>query len=419
MNDPRPNFPPRSRMTHVPSQPNTPPARSPAENGIWARYRIWIVLGFFVLGMAVSSLLPSAYMVNSDEYKRMRAELRTLQTQVASYPARLSHVNQDPPAIQLASPVAASPAVQSAAPVVSSADRVVNVAEEARRAVVTVLTDEGQGSGFVIHPDGYVVTNHHVVEEYKEVVVQIPNGELIPAKVIAADRFADIAVVKMENPFPYVLNWGDSDKLKLGQTVMAIGSPEGYRNTVTVGVVSGIGRDEVDEIDDFLYNMENLVQTDAAINSGNSGGPLVDLNGQVIGVNVMKIVGEGVEAFGFAVPANIAKIIVDEVIETGDFARPYIGISYSDVYLSDTVIEAYDFPVSSGAEVDYVERGSPADQAGLEVGDIIVRFGLRPIPDDSYFMNLLFSHKPGDTVQVDYYRDGKCLTTNVTLTRQR
>lgn len=426
MNSPNPNLSPRSRMTRVPALQNAPRSPEPQNHGIWERYWIWIVAGVFILGMAFSGLLPSAYTANSEEYMQIRAELRTLQTQVASFPAQLDTVNQDVLALQLAPPpvvvteptVPAAPVVEAPA-VVSGPDRIVSVAEEARRAVVTVHTEDGQGSGFVIHPDGYVVTNQHVVEDFEAVAIQIANGEIIPADVVAADKFADIAVVKMEMPLPYLVKWGDSDKLKLGQTVMAIGSPEGYRNTVTVGVVSGIGRNEVDEMDDTIYNMENLVQTDAAINSGNSGGPLVDLDGNVIGVNVMKIVAEGIEGFGFAIPANIAKIIVDEMITTGDFSRPFIGIAYTDIYLDEEIIDAYDFPVFSGARIDYVERNSPAEQAGLRVDDIIVRVGLRPIPDDSFFMNLLYQHKPGDTIQIDYYRAGKRLTTDVTLTRQR
>ncbi len=276
------------------------------------------------------------------------------------------------------------------------------------------------GSGVIISADGYIVTNNHVVENTTEVSVILADGTNLPAKVINTDPFADLAVLKAEGEMPAVASFGNSDALKPGETVIAIGSPLGeFKNTVTVGVVSATGR----TLDTGKgYQMEDLIQTDAAINQGNSGGPLVNLNGEVVGINTMIVRGSGfsgvvAEGLGFAIPANTVQLISQQIIAKGYFARPYLGVRWQAVY--PALARRYNLDAEWGAYLSDVLADTPADKAGLQRGDIIVRIGDQVIDEQHSFVNVLFTHQPGETVEVEVVRDGKHRVLDVTLGEAR
>lgn len=275
---------------------------------------------------------------------------------------------------------------------------------------------QSSGSGVIISPDGYIVTNNHVVENATELKVILSDGTELPAKLVNTDIYADLAVIKADGRMPAVASVGNSDNLKVGETVIAIGSPLGeFRNTVTVGVLSATGR----SLDTGRgYFMEDLLQTDAAINQGNSGGPLVNLNGEVIGINTMIVRGgmgatAVAEGLGFAIPSNTMRLIADRIISQGYFARPYLGIRYQSI--SPAIARRYNLPVDWGAYVTDVSADSPAATADLQRGDIIVGINDQPIDEKHSFINVLFDHQPGDQVTMDILRDGKKTAVTVTL----
>ena len=279
-------------------------------------------------------------------------------------------------------------------------------------------TPDGQvsGSGVIISSDGYIVTNNHVVESANELSVILSDGTQLPAKVISTDIYSDLAVLKADGTMPAVATIGNSDNLKSGETVIAIGSPLGqFRNTVTVGVISATGR-SLDTGNG--YYMEDLLQTDAAINQGNSGGPLVDLNGEVIGINSMIVRGGNgasavAEGLGFAIPSNTMRFIADRIIAQGYFARPYLGVSYQSI--SPSIARRYSLPADWGAYVTDVDSGSPAANAGVKQGDIIVSIGDQSIDEQNSYINVLFEYQPGDQVTIKALRDGQTMTFDVTL----
>jgi S1-C subfamily serine protease len=279
-------------------------------------------------------------------------------------------------------------------------------------------TADGQvsGSGVIISPDGYIVTNNHVVENAKDLSVILSDGTQLPAKLISTDIFSDLAVLKVNGKMPAVITIGNSDNLKSGETVIAIGSPLGeFRNTVTVGVISATGR-TLDTGNG--YSMEDLLQTDAAINQGNSGGALVNLNGELIGINSLIVRGGNgstavAEGLGFAIPSNTVKLIAERIISQGYFARPNLGVSYQAI--NPAIASRYNLPTQWGAYVTDVASGSPAAQAGIQRGDIIVSIGNTTIDEQTSYINALFDHQPGDQVAVKVVRNGSEMTLNVTL----
>lgn len=307
---------------------------------------------------------------------------------------------------------------------------IIRAVEKVSPAVVTVIgTIPGQmtffgkapdetvsGSGVIISEQGYIVTNHHVVEGATDLTVILSNGEQVKAKLINADMYADLAVLKAEGNMPSVAVFGDSDRLNPGETVIAIGSPLGeFRNTVTAGVISATGRILNTEKG---YAMEDLIQTDAAINQGNSGGPLVNLNGEIIGINTL-IVRGGIgtttiaEGLGFAIPSNTVRLISEQIITKGFFARPYLGITWQGI--NPTISRRYQLPVEWGAYITHVEPGSPADRGGLQRGDIIVQIGELEINQQRSYLNALFAHQPGENVTIKLYHQRAIRELSVTL----
>lgn len=298
---------------------------------------------------------------------------------------------------------------------------ITKVVEKVEPAVVTVVGEiPGQqtifgysgdqqvsGSGFIISRDGFIVTNNHVIEDTNVVFVVLSDGTELDAEIISTDIFADLAVLKVDGNMPGVAVFGDSDKLKPGEIVIAIGSPLGdFRNSVTSGVISATGR-MIDTGNG--YEMENLIQTDAAINSGNSGGPLVNLAGEIIGVNTLVIRGNGsgsaaAEGLGFAIPSNTVLMISQQIIEKGYFARPYLGVQVQ--HINPTIAKRYNLLVEWGAYITKVGNNTPAAHSGLHLGDIIVRIGDIVLDEDTVFVNALFNFQPGDIVEIEVVRDG-------------
>ncbi len=272
------------------------------------------------------------------------------------------------------------------------------------------------GSGVFISEEGYVITNNHVVENARRLSVILANGTELPATLIGTEKYADLAVLKIDGEVPAVANLGNSDGLKPGETVIAIGSPLGdFKNTVTVGVVSATGR----MIDTGQgYQIEGLIQTDAAINSGNSGGPLINLAGEVIGINTLIIRGSilgsaPAEGLGFAIPSNLARIIAEQITQKGYFSRPYLGIHMQPI--TPNIAEVYGFSVEWGVYVTEVEPNSPAGRSNLQPGDIITKIGDIALDEEHTFVNALFAFQPGETVTIEILRGDSVIQIQVTF----
>lgn len=271
------------------------------------------------------------------------------------------------------------------------------------------------GSGFFISDQGYVLTNNHVVEGTKEVKIILADGTEETATVVGTDRYSDIAVLKADGTVPAVAKLGDSSLLQPGETVIAIGSPLGdFKNTVTEGVVSATGR----SIDSGQgYQVEGLIQTDAAINHGNSGGPLVNLAGEVIGINTMIVRSSGngdvAEGLGFAIPVNTAQEVSKQLLTNGYVSRPFMGINYQAI--SPDVAAMYNLPVQWGIYVQNVAADSPANTAGLKKGDIIDSLNGTKLDATHQYLNMLYQLKPGDKVTLGVMRDGKEISIDITL----
>lgn len=286
-------------------------------------------------------------------------------------------------------------------------------------AVVTVVNTLGQGaqasgSGVIISADGYIVTNNHVVDGAQALEVIFQDGSTASADLIGTDPFVDMAVLKVDGAVPAHAAFGNSDVLQAGETVIAIGSPLGdFRNTVTVGVVSATGR----ALDTAAnYQMEGLIQTDAAINHGNSGGPLVNLAGQVVGINTLVVRGNSAdqaEGLGFAVASNIVRAISQQLIEHGSVARPYLGISWESI--TPPLARANRLPVDWGVYITSVADGSPAAQAGIRQGDIIIAIADVELAAQHPFINTLWKQAIGATVPITLVRGADTLTVSVTL----
>jgi 2-alkenal reductase len=272
------------------------------------------------------------------------------------------------------------------------------------------------GSGVIISKEGYILTNNHVVENTDALSVVLANGTELAAKLIGTDLFSDLAVLKVQGNFPVIVGFGNSDALKPGETVVAIGSPLGdLKNTVTVGVVSATGR-SIDTGNG--YQLIDLIQTDAAINHGNSGGPLVNLDGQVIGINTLIVRGGGLgsdvaEGLGFAIPSNTIKAVADQIVQKGYFSRPYLGVQWQ--WITPIIASMYDLPVQWGVFITELDSGSPAQSAGLQRGDIITRIGETTLDDNHPYINALYQHAPGDTVNLSVVRRSKTIQVQVTL----
>jgi len=294
--------------------------------------------------------------------------------------------------------------------------------------VVAILTDTGLGSGFVFDSEGHVVTNNHVVEGASVVEVDFASGFKAHGTVIGTDADADIAVIKVDAPADQIhpLPIGDSNSLLVGQSVVAIGNPFGLNGTMTLGIISGLGRTQPAHVapdGGGAFSTADIIQTDAAINPGNSGGPLFNLNGEVVGVNqsirtnnVDQTTGNAVNSgVGFSISINLVKRIVPVLIRNGKYEYPYLGISSRELSLSE--IESLGLNSYTGAYVADVVSGGPADQAGIRAGsDLITAIDGNPVTSFDDMLSYLVTNKsPGDTVVLTVLRDGQAVDITVTL----
>lgn len=285
-------------------------------------------------------------------------------------------------------------------------------------------TSKATGSGVIISKDGYILTNNHIIDTSstttsKYYTVSDANKVLVylyeeynpvEAKIIGSDSVTDLAILKIDRNDLTPVEIGDSDSVQVGEFAMAIGNPLDMRNTVTSGIISGVNR----EIEDDNGTMYTLIQTDAAINAGNSGGALVNAEGKLIGINTLKMSGTGIEGMGFAIPINSTLDISEQLISTGKVKRPYIGISGTDV--SETLSEYYNIPV--GVYVRSIQSDGPAKSSDLKPGDVIVKFNGEKIETMSQLNKKKNDCKIGDEVTLTVSRGGEEVDVKVTLTEQ-
>ena len=273
--------------------------------------------------------------------------------------------------------------------------------------------DTGLGSGVIIDKDrGFIVTNNHVIKDADTIVVRLSQGTDVPARLVGADPKTDLAVLQIKTELKVAAEWGDSDKLDIGDWVLAIGSPFALDHTVTAGIISATQRNDL-QINEGGY--ESFLQTDAAINPGNSGGPLIDLSGKVIGINTAIISPEsgGYVGIGLAIPSAMARRIVDGLIKEGKVVRGYLGVRLQP--LTGALAREFKLPDQHGALVRDVQAGSPAEKAGLQVGDVIVKLGDTEVHDPAGLRNQTASLAVGLQVPLTYYRAGKPETVRVTI----
>jgi 2-alkenal reductase len=333
--------------------------------------------------------------------------------------------------LALTSAQPASTAGAEATPLrVQESSQTVDAVSKAGPAVVTVITTLQQpttqrttpieptasGSGIILDRNGHILTNNHVIEGQKKITIIFADGKQAEAKLIGGDSLADLAVLKVDMQTPAVAELGDSDTLVAGQHVLAIGSALGdFRNTVTGGLISGLGR----RLPGVDYRLDDLIQTDAAINHGNSGGPLVNLAGQVVGINVAIYRGstvtgdDAVEGVGFAIPINTAKLVAQQLVASGKVTRPYVGVSYQ--MLTPQLASYYKLTQAQGAYITQVMPNTPAARAGLQEQDVIVAVGGQALNDTYSLFTALLRYKPGETVALKVVRGGKEMTLSIAL----
>jgi serine protease Do len=263
----------------------------------------------------------------------------------------------------------------------------------------------GEGSGVIVDGKGYILTNYHVVTEADKITIRLFDGKELKGTVKGTDPKTDLAVVHVEAKDLPVATLGDSDKLQVGEWAIAIGSPFGLEETVTVGVISAKGRTGLG-----TGTYEDFVQTDASINPGNSGGPLVNIDGEVIGINAMIIQpGQGI---GFAIPINLAKTIMMELIKEGKVVRPWVGIGLQD--LTPELMKPFKIEEKEGALIGQVFEGSPAEKAGLKVGDIVVEIDGKKIKNSQDVVREVLKKKVGQKIELEIVREGKRIKVEVT-----
>ena len=269
---------------------------------------------------------------------------------------------------------------------------------------------EGVGSGVIFRSDGYIVTNNHVIAGARELIVSLSDGNTINGELVGADEMTDIAVVKVDAKDLPTAKFGNSDEIMVGEPAIAIGNPMGleFQGSVTVGVISALNR--TIGLNDRLVK---LIQTDAAISPGNSGGALLNYDGEVIGINSAKLATEGVEGMGFAIPINTVQSIIDELMNKGYVARPYLGVTIFD---KQTALRyGYQLTIDKGVYVFQVQIDGPADRVGLQRGDVILAIEGKEVNTVTEIRAEIAAKKVGDKIKVRYERDGRENTVDVTL----
>ena len=323
---------------------------------------------------------------------------------VAPPPAAPAAVTLPPPAALTTLP-SISNLVKRVNPTVASI-----AVESVTRGVFFDFNDEGAGSGVVIRDDGYIVTNYHVVQNADEIAVSLPSGDTYTAKVVGQDLITDLAVIKVDNEDPLpTADLVSSDAANVGDWVVAVGNSLALKGgpTVTLGIISAKGR-TIDTQHGVLYDM---IQTDAAINDGNSGGPVVNMDGEVIGISTA--IYRQAQGIGFAVSSSVAAPIIESLIEHGRVVRPLIGLSGTDV----TPVNAnrLGLPVDEGIIVTRMARDGPAARAGLQVGDVVIKMDGIPTPDMAKFLTRLWTYDVDDVVELEYISEGVFAVAEVQL----
>ena len=282
----------------------------------------------------------------------------------------------------------------------------VDAAEKATPAVVFIATDNKSGSGIIINKEGIIVTNNHVVENAVNISVRLADKRIFRGEVIGRDDKADIALVKINAGNLSALEFGDSEKVEVGEPVIAIGNPYGYDFTVTTGIISAKHRERgPTEYRDFL-------QTDASINPGNSGGPLVNLRGEVIGINTF-IVSEGIAGeLGFAIPSNLVKDLTEQILEFGKVERGFMGLRVNDFVDLD---ETGSGRIVEGSLVVGVLEDGPSAESGIEINDLIIKINNKTIADSNSLRNLIASYRPGEKVKVIINRNKTIMEFDIKL----
>ena len=255
------------------------------------------------------------------------------------------------------------------------------------------------GSGVIVSADGYILTNHHVIEAADEIQVALPDGKTLPAKVVGTDPETDVAVLKVQNGQLPAITFAKPDGLSVGDVVLAIGNPFGVGQTVTMGIVSALGRSHLG-----INTFENYIQTDAAINPGNSGGALVDGAGNLVGVNTAIFSRSGGSlGIGFAIPISIVRQVMEQIIAHGGVTRGWVGIEVQEI--NPEIAESFGLKSTDGALIAGVLRGGPADRAGIHPGDVLVAVNGKPVTDSVSLLNLIAALPPGKTAQLRLIRE--------------
>jgi len=269
----------------------------------------------------------------------------------------------------------------------------------------------GQGSGFIISKDGYILTNNHVVGDADKITVKMHDGRELEGKLIGADPKSEVAVIKVDATDLPILELGDSSTLEIGEWVIAVGNPFGLSETLTVGVVSAKGRSNL-----RIAEYEDFIQTDAAINPGNSGGPLLDIDGRVIGINTAIFSQSGgYMGIGFAIPINMAKSIKNQLVEDGKVVRGFLGVRLNREEVDADMAKSFGLEEAGGVLIAELIKGSPAEAAGIEAGDIITKVNGEKVSDNGSFRNKVAMIEPGTKVNFTVFRDGKEKTIEVRI----
>jgi serine protease Do len=265
------------------------------------------------------------------------------------------------------------------------------------------------GSGVIVDPSGYILTANHVIQSADEINVTLSDKREFKGKIVGSDAMTDIGIIKIEAKNLPTIKWGDSNKLRVGETVLAIGSPYGLSQTVTTGIVSAVGRANVG-----IADYEDFIQTDAAINPGNSGGALVNVRGELVGINTAIFsTSGGYQGIGFAIPTNMAKAVMDSLIAKGKVIRGWLGVTIQP--LTQELAKQFNLKEEKGALVGDIIEGSPAEKAGLQRGDVIVEFEDKKIEEPYQLRNMVANTSPGQEVKLKIIRENKTETKKVTI----
>jgi Do/DeqQ family serine protease len=279
------------------------------------------------------------------------------------------------------------------------------------------LPDEAQrasslGSGVIVSSSGYILTNHHVVDGADEIEVTLADGKKLLAKLVGNDPDTDLAVLRVDSEHMPAITFGSSENLRVGDVVLAIGSPFGFSQSVTSGIVSALGRTGLG-----INTFENFIQTDAAINPGNSGGALIDASGNLIGINtaIFSPTG-GSMGIGFAIPVSTAKMVLEQIVKTGSVTRGWIGVGGRDI--TPEMAQSFKLGTTAGALIAEVVPGGPADKAGLKPGDVLVEVQGKPVADPLAMLNLIAALAPGEPAKVKLKRRGQDVNAIITVGRR-